>query len=182
MAGRFVRQRAFRVERTLRRGRGLFYAELLARSLNLLPSLAKKAGELPRDCGERPSLLRLLNAWRTVAAILEPSLPLLPRGELSYQTRLRFNEFAKRCRIDFELGAARIGGHSVLTPQCTSRDERGEALVLLWNVLENDSLDRLKRCRQCGRWFADKSRNHSGARCSRACTDRWWNRKRRKQS
>jgi len=181
MAERFVRERAFRLERALRRRRGLVYARLLVRSLNLLPGFVSKVAELPRNSADRPGLLRQLNAWRTVAAILEPSLPLLPHGELSDQTRLRFNEFAKRCHIDFQLEVARIAEQSVLAPQYSSRDERGEALVLLWHVIENNSLDRLKRCRQCGRWFADRSRNSSGTRCSRACTDRWWNRKRRKQ-
>ncbi len=64
----------------------------------------------------------------------------------------------------------------------TYTDSRGSALRLLWFVLQNPAQHRLKRCLQCSRWFVDPTRNSSKARCSSECTEKWWDRARRRQA
>jgi hypothetical protein len=52
----------------------------------------------------------------------------------------------------------------------------------LWVVLPGPSRGRLKRCPQCMKWFVDESRNRSMSRCSQECTNKYWNRARRRDA
>lgn len=65
----------------------------------------------------------------------------------------------------------------------SSRDEIGTALWHLWLFYFRDhGWERLKPCPICHIWFVDTSKNRSTARCSSACTWKWWSRSRRKQA
>ena len=62
-----------------------------------------------------------------------------------------------------------------------SRDAIGTALWHLWLFYFQDyGWERLKPCAVCPRWFVDTSKNRKTARCSSACTWKWWSRNRRK--
>jgi hypothetical protein len=64
-----------------------------------------------------------------------------------------------------------------------SRDAIGTALWHLWLFYFQDyGWERLKRCAVCPRWFVDMSKNRKTARCSSACTWKWWSRDRRKNA
>jgi hypothetical protein len=58
--------------------------------------------------------------------------------------------------------------------------EHEHPLVLLWDVVRRGLLRRIKLCPQCDRWFVDERRNALAVRCSVECTNRWWNRSRRR--
>lgn len=68
----------------------------------------------------------------------------------------------------------------------TSRPFRSVVLdsipYLLWRVLTSEDADRVRRCPQCGRYFFDGTRNQSQRRCSPRCTNRFWNRARRRSA
>lgn len=65
----------------------------------------------------------------------------------------------------------------------SSRDAGGSALWHLWRFYFQDvGWLRLKRCLLCQAWFVDTSKNRSTARCSDACTWKWWSRNRRKEA
>ncbi len=65
----------------------------------------------------------------------------------------------------------------------SSRDAVGSALWHLWLFYFQDfGWLRLKRCLLCQAWFVDSSKNRSTARCSDACTWKWWSRNRRKEA
>jgi predicted RNA-binding Zn ribbon-like protein len=57
----------------------------------------------------------------------------------------------------------------------------GDVLRRIAIFFDGDNWERIKRCPQCGNWFADYSRNKGKERCSKSCTNRWWSRDRRKQ-
>ena len=64
----------------------------------------------------------------------------------------------------------------------TSRNEIGNALCHLARYYFVDQgWVRLKRCQLCKTWFVDTTKNKSTARCSTSCTNRWWDRNRRRQ-
>ena len=57
----------------------------------------------------------------------------------------------------------------------------GTFLSFLWRFYFQDKgWERLKRCPQCRKWFVDTIRNKNKIRCSRQCTDKWWDFRRRK--
>ena len=64
----------------------------------------------------------------------------------------------------------------------SSRDVGGTVLWHLWLFYFQDrGWKRLKRCpiSVCRKWFVDTSQNRRKARCSSACTNKWWDRYRR---
>jgi len=62
-----------------------------------------------------------------------------------------------------------------------SREALAETLRRMVGLYFGEGLaGRLKRCGACERWFADLTRNRSQRRCSLACTQRFWNRDRRR--
>ena len=64
----------------------------------------------------------------------------------------------------------------------SSRDAGGTVLWHLWLFYFQDyGWERLKPCPVCHHWFVDTSKNKKTARCSSACTWKWWSRDRRKK-
>jgi hypothetical protein len=56
-------------------------------------------------------------------------------------------------------------------------------LFLLWECYsQNIDLGRLKKCSVCGKWFVDRTKNKTKARCSTHCTNLYWSWNRRKTS
>jgi len=71
----------------------------------------------------------------------------------------RFNRLAKTVPIKLSLTSSRMG---VLVPALSLGDTYAGVVALhLWRVLGVGAVDRIKRCRACRRWFADRSRNRS---------------------
>jgi hypothetical protein len=68
---------------------------------------------------------------------------------------------------------------TILEMRWLATSPRAEVVALLKDYLMNPQRDRLKRCRQCSRWFVDGTRNKSSLSCSRVCTIKWSNAKRR---
>lgn len=92
----------------------------------------------------------------------------------------RFNRLAKTVPIKLSLTSSRMG---VLVPALSLGDTYAGVVALhLWRVLGVGAVDRIKRCRACRRWFADRSRNRSKKQCDADCASRWWNRGRRRRA
>ena len=104
------------------------------------------------------------------------------QGRRPFGAMDRFNRLADRSRVRLSLFA--IGTFLMHTWSTEGGDgAEGVHLQRLWEVLGTPgAVDRLKRCAQCRNWFADLTQNRSKTRCSSACTWRWWNRARRRDS
>ncbi|MBI4636283.1 MAG: CGNR zinc finger domain-containing protein [Candidatus Rokubacteria bacterium] len=96
----------------------------------------------------------------------------------------RFNELAVGSPVRLVLAEALIGGrHRVTWPGVDWLDVPGFVVRLLWfDYFQNPEWPRLKKCEYppCGHWFVDATRNLSARRCSARCTNRTWNRGRRR--
>jgi hypothetical protein len=62
------------------------------------------------------------------------------------------------------------------------RKQAPVAKALAVHVSSDPRWQRLKHCPVCRLWFVDTAKNMTQARCSRACTDQWWNRARRRRA
>lgn len=58
----------------------------------------------------------------------------------------------------------------------------GYVVHLLQTYFRSIARDRLKRCRQCARWFVDFTKNKGQLGCSQTCTSKWWNRSHRREA
>jgi hypothetical protein len=115
-------------------------------------------------------------ATRRIESILLDSLDQLPSGRLTRAAIEAFNGLmtgdAGGVQLMLESGNR--------TAAIVGTDAPVSAAYILWKVVQHWVLHRLKRCPQCERWFADESKNVTGVRCSTACTNRYWNRARRR--
>jgi hypothetical protein len=100
-------------------------------------------------------------------------------GRISPEGLVELNAMARMAPVHlrFTLGAQnevkaayRLDGTGVLLPW-----------LLFWKVLTNGGGRRLRICPRCDRWFGDNTKGGNKERCSRKCTNRLWNRPRRRQ-
>lgn len=64
----------------------------------------------------------------------------------------------------------------------TSGSPRSDVVLLLREFFVCSYRNRLKQCPVCRKWFVDASRNETSLRCGVKCTNRWWNRTRRREA
>lgn len=140
------------------------------------------------DAADFPDQQRDGEAWRTIAEILLERDP-------NHLERLTETGCRRATRL-----AASCPGLLEWGDEYWEEDERGRrfssggtaisftrpggfACYVLWKVCEAQvALDRVKQCMRCGKWFVDETRNKSAARCSAACTAKWWDRLRRRKA
>jgi hypothetical protein len=157
---------------------------------------------ISREAHELDRLTRSLNTrWigpraplgDAVAEIIEANRPVSYPG-VSGRAGTLFEALAAGCTFHFEMhvlpaaptapAAWREHGVAMIFPSPTApRDsaehERGYAVQELDRFFRTSTRARLRRCRQCGQWFVDTTRNQSGRCCSRPCGIKWSNAQRK---
>ena len=176
--------------------------EFAARS----PDLIAAPGTAPP--GRTQHALMMVDASR-VDQILRDSLSLLPEGRLSDEAVTRLNTILED---EFDLMWLGFQNHhptndgwevlftgtrgSTRRPSSESSPrtvasvgpshEGGYTVYALWMMMQHAggiaALTRLKICPQCNKWFVDKTHNRMAVRCSIQCTNRWWNKERRRRA
>lgn len=94
----------------------------------------------------------------------------------------RFNRLAKRSPICLFVDQGITEKGRLLTRARTDshNDPFSNMVWFLWRFFfQEGGFRRLKKCPQCGRWFVDRSKNRTAVRCSKSCSDKWWNRSKR---
>jgi hypothetical protein len=145
--------------------------------------------DIPKDLSDS-----WFESTKQVEQMLLDSHDVLSRGQLTPAAVERFNALGPVARpvlihpassgtlaevlARIELGPAR---DRALIAHLTAEWAAGVPLTL-WQLIAAapEELRRLKSCPQCGRWFIDKSKNVRAIRCASACTNRYWNRARRR--
>lgn len=144
--------------------------QILAAHLNELPG--QRAQMLDPDC---PTYLREeIAAWEVVEHIVTRPLP---------QAVDLFNAQARLLPMLLQVELVQ-GDPAPFIASCETRsDRRGEVLrPLWWYYFRKNGWARLKTCPVCDVWFVDVSKNRVTARCSSACTAKWWSREKRKEA
>jgi predicted RNA-binding Zn ribbon-like protein len=97
----------------------------------------------------------------------------------------RFNALASGLSFTYKAFASRVGWLPILDATTAPDGEPSpttapaSALGLFVDqFVNNTARDRFRQCPICGKFFADKTRNRSAVRCSRACTIVWSTRQR----
>lgn len=98
-----------------------------------------------------------------------------------------FDALADGQAVEYAVRRIHLRGPWLLRPDyrtpvhlvCSSARARMAAWLSYFFV--NPYRDRFRRCQQCGRWFADLTRNKAARRCSRACTIAYSNAKRKER-
>jgi hypothetical protein len=147
--------------------------------------------DIPKDLNE---------AWfesaKRIEQMLLDSLDVLSRGQLTPAAVERFNALAPVARpVLIDPASPGALAHWLDQAQVVLGPARERALIAhlaaesaaavplaLWELIAAapEELRRLKRCPQCARWFVDKAKNATAIRCTIACTNRYWNRARRR--
>lgn len=167
--------------------RGAAIAKAFARSLNKMGSPDGLRAMVQQGNGLWRPASRIYAAWHAARAILEPTLR---EGRLSRSIGAgvlmdpvsvrRFNRFAQTNPVIFGLTD---GGRPLGVPTILDRDDARPIVVqMLWEFIESPGRDRLRRCLQCGAWFADETKNRRQRWCSSACRDRAWSRAERRKA
>lgn len=142
----------------------------LARRLNEIPVYRAAASEVKLERWEREQAIERLRAWELAENIIE-STSLMRAAE-------QFTDCAKEYPSRMEVLWHASQPIAVLSMPLR---ETEVALHSVWNYFfHSQGWTRLKRCKLCGKWFLDTSKNKSTVRCSRACTWKWWSRDRRR--
>jgi len=146
-------------------GRAIVGAVVLAKALNDYKSFA-----VTKDTAYE------LKSWGLLDKTLRSHFQ---DGRISAEglTELNIMTDVAPVRLRFGIGARnevtasyRLDGTGVLLPW-----------LLFWKVLTNGGGRRLRICLRCDRWFGDNTKAGNKERCSKKCTDRMWNRPRRRQ-
>jgi len=169
----------------VRAGRESYLREFFEGQIEDIPE------DIPKDVND---------AWfesiKQVEQMLLDSLDVLSRGQLTPAAVERFNALGPVARpvlihpaspgaaanllaqAHLELGPAR---ERALIAHLAAEWAAAVPLAL-WQLIAAapEELRRLKHCPQCARWFIDKSKNATAIRCTIACTNRYWNRARRR--
>jgi hypothetical protein len=138
----------------------------------------------------RPLFQAVHRDGNAVAELLSESLASLPKKRLKSDAIARFNE-SIGAPIDLRLRllkSERGTTHAEVEAFLTLDDGRrtrvpafgGLAAHRLWLAVGAGVLHRVKRCGVCQRWFSDESKNVSAKHCSTTCTNKYWNRARRR--
>lgn len=162
----FVRERKAFMRRKRVRASPLGGLQLIAERLNDLSDLQTVvAGQ---DCA--PVEKEECEAWTLVKTIA--SIPSLSRAGKAFTSAAA--QYPVNMVVEVKRGIPRA--------IVSSRDVIGTALWHLWLYYFCDrGWERLKTCQFCHNWFVDTSNNKAQARCSSACTWKWWSRDRRKK-
>lgn len=94
-----------------------------------------------------------------------------------------FNRLARDFPAPLQLSRGRdVRGRRVWIPTVETSDTVRLLLWMAWKYLFGQrGWERLRQCLNCRTWFVDRGRNKQARWCSRACTNRWWTRDRRRQ-
>lgn len=94
-----------------------------------------------------------------------------------------FNRLAEEAKMPLRVEQSWRDKGFVMTTSIAPADQLGTAVWFLWKFFfQGRGWQRLKRCRQCGEWFVDETRNKTRLGCSDECTWKWWSRSRRKKN
>jgi len=146
-----------------------------------------------------------LEAWRTVRRqVVEPLVPALipprprpmlrvgiflmpapetllsgaPDAPLPEWAASKFNQLSRQSTARLAVKYVPQVGTSA---RIETRTELDRALAHVWLYLfQERGWERLKKCRVCGRWFADRTLNRNRTDCSRGCSNRFWSRPQRR--
>jgi hypothetical protein len=121
----------------------------------------------------------ILNDWFLVEQVESELRPQLLQRAID-----TFNSWAAKNPVRFHI---RLGPNAagVTDISATLDCKPGEQVAIehLWSCFfSNPERHRLKRCPECRKWFADKTRNLSMVRCSMSCTNKWWTLERRQKA
>jgi hypothetical protein len=122
-------------------------------------------------------------AWKEAEAVLMPSLPLIRVNQLALESVRRFNRLMRTAAPTFELvefESAALQVRAVHFRFKYGDEVVGRIVERLLELFVTSACERLRRCEQCTRWFADSTKNKGARQCSARCRDRWWNRQRRR--
>ncbi len=161
----------------------------LVRVLPLVPALdalAHGLNALPGYGGqnEKTSPLRRrmvgpsdYEVWKAAEQIVRECKDLPSGSPLPPHVHRKFEELTEDAPVKLMLGSPFIA------PQHRQWKENAYQVArLLWSTLLHADRVRLKQCGTCQRWYVDVTKNRKKQRCSESCTQKWWNRERRREA
>ncbi len=94
-----------------------------------------------------------------------------------------FNRLAREFPGPLQLLPAKDAqGKRIWIPTVETPGRIGLLLWVAWEELfRRGGWERLRECIHCRTWFVDRGKNRQARWCSRACTNRWWTRDRRRR-